>query len=465
MTGTEIRHYATNEIGCTANGGFPPNYFDNSIALISRGTCTFEEKINNAQAAGALVAIIYNNTSGTINMSVGGATLPAYSIQQVEGQAFVAFIDSAGGGPADRIFADGFDGGSASGPAVVDFTPAVQQGDVIAGFSLRGPSALNTVTKPDITGPGVNIYAALDAAAGSYGYLSGTSMSSPHLAGSAALVRAAHADWTPAEVKSAMMLTAFTTGYEEDRTTPWTPDDVGSGRVDLTKAALAGFVMNETFANFLAAEPPSGDPKTLNIASARNMNCVDSCDFTRTLRNTLTVPSSWSVTVNAPAGLDVSVDTPSFSFTGGIAETHAITITASPTTTLSDVTYADVVFHEASGLAPDAHVYVAVKGTGSGGGGDIVTGTIDQDVLNDPDGSTFDFLTESWGVYDVNRVDDINLYNFGDGMYVYWYGDVASVPVGGVVEVAVIAAAPSALGSSCAASTRWRRRSPGRRTR
>ena len=434
LTGTEIRHYATNEIGCTANGGFPPNYFDNSIALISRGTCTFEEKINNAQAAGALVAIIYNNTSGTINMSVGGATLPAYSIQQVEGQAFVAFIDSAGGGPADRIFADGFDGGSASGPAVVDFTPAVQQGDVIAGFSLRGPSALNTVTKPDITGPGVNIYAALDAAAGSYGYLSGTSMSSPHLAGSAALVRAAHADWTPAEVKSAMMLTAFTTGYEEDRTTPWTPDDVGSGRVDLTKAALAGFVMNETFANFLAAEPPSGDPKTLNIASARNMNCVDSCDFTRTLRNTLTVPSSWSVTVNAPAGLDVSVDTPSFSFTGGIAETHAITITASPTTTLSDVTYADVVFHEASGLAPDAHVYVAVKGTGSGGGGDIVTGTIDQDVLNDPDGSTFDFLTESWGVYDVNRVDDINLYNFGDGMYVYWYGDVASVPVGGVVD-------------------------------
>ena len=47
LTGTEIRHYATNEIGCTANGGFPPNYFDNSIALISRGTCTFEEKINN----------------------------------------------------------------------------------------------------------------------------------------------------------------------------------------------------------------------------------------------------------------------------------------------------------------------------------------------------------------------------------------------------------------------------------
>ncbi|MGH8174427.1 MAG: S8 family serine peptidase, partial [Rhodanobacteraceae bacterium] len=435
MTGTDIRHYAANEIGCTANGAFPPDYFAGAVALISRGTCTFEEKINNAAAAGAVLAVIYNNAAGVLTMSVGGATLPAYMIQQVDGQNLITFIDASGGGPADRIFADGFEVGSAEGSAVTDFTPAVQQGDVIAGFSLRGPSALASITKPDITGPGVNIYAALDSATtGGYGYLSGTSMSSPHLAGSAALVRAAHTDWTPAEVKSAMMLTAYTNGTEEDQTTPWTPDDVGAGRVDLTKAALAGFVMNETFANFLAAEPPGGDPKTLNIASARNMTCVDSCEWTRTLRNTLTAPSSWTVTVNAPAGLDVSVDTPNFSFTGGIAETHAITITAAPTTTLTDVTYAEVVFHEASGAAPDAHVYVAVKGSGSGGGGDVVTGTIDEDVLNDPDGSTFDFLTEIWGVYNAARVDDINLYNFGDGMYSYWYGDVAAVSVGGVVD-------------------------------
>ena len=72
---------------------------------------------------------------------------------------------------------------------------------------------------------------------------------------------------------------------------------------------------------------------------------------------------------------------------------------------------------------------------GSGGGNDdIVTGTIDQDVQNDGDGSTFDFVTGVWAVYDAGRVDDINLYNFGDGMYVYWYGDLASVAVGGVVD-------------------------------
>ena len=54
-------------------------------------------------------------------------------------------------------------------------------------------------TKPDITGPGVLIYAAFPLDLGAYGTISGTSMSSPHTAGSAALVRAVHGDWTVSE--------------------------------------------------------------------------------------------------------------------------------------------------------------------------------------------------------------------------------------------------------------------------
>jgi hypothetical protein len=433
MTGVEIRHYAANEIGCTAGGGFPPNYFAGAVALISRGSCTFEEKIDNAQAAGAVVAVIYNNVAGTISMSVGGASLPAYSIQQSEGQAFVAFIDSGGSAPADRVFANDFEMPGVASPTIVDFTPATQQGDVIAGFSLRGPSALASITKPDITGPGVGIYAASDPASGNYQYLSGTSMSSPHVAGSAALIRAAHPDWTPAEVKSALMLTAMPDGWV-DGSTPWTPDDVGAGRVDLAKAALAGFVLDEAAANFVAADPSaSGDPKTLNLASARNMNCVGSCTFTRTLRNTLTTASSWTVTVTNPAGLDVLVDTPAFSFTGDIAQTQPILITASPTATLTRPAFAEIVFHETNGAAPDAHLFVAIRGSAAGGGS-IVAGMIDQDVLDTVDGSTFDFVTGVWGVYDVSRIDDVNLYDFGQGMYAYWYADATAIPGGAVVD-------------------------------
>ena len=435
LTDAPIRHYAANELGCTADGGFPADYFDGAVALISRGTCTFEEKINNAEAAGAILAVIYNNAAGVLTMSVGSADIPAYMIEQTTGQSFVTFIDANSGGPPDQIFADGFDGTTTPAPVTIDFTPAEQQGDVLAGFSLRGPSGLTSVTKPDITGPGVNIYAALDPASANYGYLSGTSMSSPHTAGSGALVRAAHPDWTPAEVKSALMLTAFTNGHEEDLTTPWTPDDVGSGRLDLTKAAEAGFVLNETFANFLAAEPPSGDPKTLNIASARNLNCVDSCSWTRTLRNTLTTSSSWTVTVTSPAGLDVTVDTPSFTFGGGIGETQAITITASPTTTLTQVTYADVVFHEASSAAPDAHIYVAVKGSGTGSGDIVLSGPVNLSVPNDIDGLYINWVTgQASGSPPTGW--DFDPYSNGALLF-YWGGDV-SPDNGGVANDGVL---------------------------
>ncbi len=125
-------------------------------------------------------------------------------------------------------------------------------------------------------------------------------MSCPHLTGSAALLRAIHPTWLPSEVKSALMMISFNGGKKENGTTPWDPDDVGTGRVDLTKAAKAGLVMNETFANYLAANPSTGgDPRTVNIPSVRDMNCTPNCIWTRTVRNTKTVPTSWTATGSA----------------------------------------------------------------------------------------------------------------------------------------------------------------------
>ena len=377
MDDVEIRFYAANPIGCTVNGGFPPGYFDGAVALIERGNCAYEEKINNAEAAGAVLAVIYNNHEGFVQMGVGGATLPAYGIQQADGEAYIAFI-----------------GASLPSPVTIDFRPAVSQGDVLAGFSLRGPDVLTSITKPDLTAPGVTIFAALDAPENNYGYLSGTSMSAPHAAGAAALVRAIHPAWTPSEVKSALMLTASNDGTREDLVTPWKPDDVGNGRVDLTRAALAGFVLDETYAHYVAADPASGgDPKTLNLASLRNVDGCDApgtCTWTRTLRGVLPGASSWSVSVNAPPGLAVTVDPPTFSFggTGADGDTlfrdgfegnavQAITVAATTDPELRGMQFADVVFHEASGAAPDAHMPVAVKGSNDDGafGVDCAAGT------------------------------------------------------------------------------------------
>lgn len=362
-----IRRDPANNFGCEP---FAAGFFDGAAALIQRGplapgvACSFEIKINNAMAAGASVAVIWNHSAGAINMNTGNAALPAYSILQSEGQAL-----------ADYITLNGAAG------TTIDFTPAAVQGDVINGSSLRGPSRLVSVTKPDITGPGTNILAATGdfSTSVNYGRLTGTSMSSPHVAGAAALVRSVQTAWTPAEVRSAIMLTAALEGTMEDGTTPWTPDVVGTGRVDMTKAIRAGLIMNETFANYLAANPATGgDPATLNLPSMRNVACGTSCSWTRTMKNALPMGTTWNVTVETPKGVAVTVVPETFSFSGqGVTmigdifrngfedavplETEQLLITATPAAPLTDITFARVIFTEVDNKAPQSSMYVSVQ--------------------------------------------------------------------------------------------------------
>ncbi|MDQ3198985.1 MAG: S8 family serine peptidase [Verrucomicrobiota bacterium] len=358
-----IRHFSEQDLtmeGCTAaTPQFPPGFFNGSVALIRRGTCTFTEKITNAFNAGAEMVVIRNNVPGTLLMATPGQPdIPAYSIDQEPGDALAAFVDA---NPTT---------------AIIDFDVVPLPGDVLAGFSLRGPvpPPLQDLTKPDITGPGVNIYAAFPISLGGYGTLSGTSMSSPHAAGSAILVRKVHPDWTVSETKSALMMTAFNGGTKEDGVTPWDPDDVGNGRLDLTKAALAGLVMDETTANYLAANPATGgDPKTLNLPAVRNMDCTPSCTWTRTVRNSRTEATSWTASGTAMTpGFDIEVSPSRFTFSGGLGETQELTITATPRTDLTGaVAFGEVVLGETGGISPEERITVAIKGSGSGGGGEI----------------------------------------------------------------------------------------------
>ena len=246
-------------------------------------------------------------------------------------------------------------------------------------YEVTARAASQDITKPDITGPGVLVYAAFPLNLGAYGTISGTSMSSPHTAGSAALVRKVHPDWTVSETRSALMMTSFNGGTKEDGTTPWDADDVGSGRLDLSKAALAGLVMDETTDHYLAANPSTGgDPKTLNTPSVRNMDCTPNCSWTRTVRNTRTQATSWTASGTAiTPGFEIQVSPSSFTFGGGIGETRTLTITATPTTNLTAaVAFGQVTLHENGGVSPDERVTVAIKGVGSGGGDIILDGRL-----------------------------------------------------------------------------------------
>ena len=82
-------------------------------------------------------------------------------------------------------------------------------GDILASSSSRGPYGFGGgILKPDITAPGTNILSAAKTGSG-LALLTGTSMSSPHVAGPAALLIAVHPNWSPAQVESALMGTAL----------------------------------------------------------------------------------------------------------------------------------------------------------------------------------------------------------------------------------------------------------------
>jgi len=205
-----------------------------------------------------------------------------------------------------------------------------QRGDVVADFSSRGPRASSGqyVVKPDITAPGVDILAAYTAEEGgatSTAMENGTSMSSPHITGSAALLRAVQPTWTPTEVRSAINMTSKIADLVNADGSATDPFDLGSGRVDLTRAALSGVVLDETAANFTAANPATGgDLSTLNLASMASASCATTCTFTRTLRSTTLTDQTYTV---AGSGLGGGIDVAPPSFTIGAGATQVITIT------------------------------------------------------------------------------------------------------------------------------------------
>lgn len=131
---------------------------------------------------------------------------------------------------------------------------------VVAYFSCRGPSALSPdILKPDLSAPGVNILAAWppntppaqsssNTRLVNWNFQSGTSMSCPHVTGTAALVKSAHPNWSPAAIRSALMTTAYTKDTNSEyflsggSTKPSDPFDIGAGHINPRKAIDPGLV-------------------------------------------------------------------------------------------------------------------------------------------------------------------------------------------------------------------------------
>lgn len=139
------------------------------IAVVNRGSISFNDKVVYAASGGAIAVVVANNQDGTINMAIEDYTIPAVSVTKVQGDELKTADDKT-----ITIFSDM--GHFASNDA-----------KKMSDFSSPGVTP-DLKLKPEITAPGENIYSSLPFN-NSYGSMSGTSMAAPHIAGTFALVK------------------------------------------------------------------------------------------------------------------------------------------------------------------------------------------------------------------------------------------------------------------------------------
>ncbi|AZQ83051.1 GlyGly-CTERM sorting domain-containing protein [Colwellia sp. Arc7-635] len=358
-----------NFTGCSA---FAADAFKDSMALISRGGCGFLAKVTNAAAAGATSVVVYNNNTANEDevIAMGAletSTTPAVMVSLKSGTAILADLAA---NPAMTLTVD---------PAI---KVTVAKGDDMADFSSRGPNlTVPDIMTPSVTAPGVSIYAAYadeqyghdvtGTSPADFNFLQGTSMSAPHTSGAGAVLKSAHPTWTPDNIRSALMLTATTDVRKEDGKTDADVFDMGSGSIRVNLATDTGLIMDETFANYMRANPAvAGVPSSLNIPSMAATKCIDTCTWTRTF--TATKDASWVVTANTPttgteaapiaSKMKLTATPASFDIKAG--ETKTITVTADVTEAEANVwNFGDVTLTSAG--IPDARLPVLVQAAGN----------------------------------------------------------------------------------------------------
>jgi minor extracellular serine protease Vpr len=283
---------------CTGSG---PGTLTGKIALISRGTCTFSTKIRNAQDAGAVGVIIVNNVCGPpIAMGQDGTpnqpTIPAVMVSKADGPA----LNTAG--TAGHTF-------TIHSSASYQFN--APDNDFLAGFSSRGPTDIDFRVKPDVTAPGVNVLSSFPLSFCELGpqsncgpdscwaFLQGTSMATPHLAGSAAIVHQQHPTWSAAQVRSAIVNTADAAVKDSvSCAVTTTANSVGSGRENLDSAVQAKVGLDPVSVSFGAVPSGSGQTNTFNVT----LTNLDSSSHTFSLTTTGLTGTGVSYSVTSSVG-------------------------------------------------------------------------------------------------------------------------------------------------------------------
>jgi minor extracellular serine protease Vpr len=210
----------------STQGTLPAGSLAGTIALVERGLCPFTGKAEQARAAGAIGVIVSDNRQGEANGIPVQLALPGGMIANLDGDDLRAYMAGHGGRTTIRV-----------GSSVLELETG--RSGIITSFSSSGPTAFGHDLKPDISAPGAQILSATlpNTNASRFAVFDGTSMATPHVSGSAALLLQLHPTWTPAEVKSALVSTAAPAWGNTARTQEAPVPLEGGGLVYLPAAA------------------------------------------------------------------------------------------------------------------------------------------------------------------------------------------------------------------------------------
>ena len=333
----------------TSNGlpALDPAKVAGKIVVCTRGTNARVEKSAAVLAAGGVGMILVDTGAGLVAEQ---HSVPTVHVTAADGAAIKAYVAATQGAGTAQLGA---------------FYKTTKPAPIIAGFSSRGPNLGDgNLLKPDLTAPGVDIIAGVTAdltpaqhaaiVSGSlvppaeFASYQGTSMSSPHVAGLAALLRQAHPDWSPYAIKSALMTTAFSTLDDglaglQNGLLPWAQ---GAGHVAPNKATDPGLVYDVSTLDWvrylckvskavlanpaICADPAIGtldETYNLNLPSITVGAVTGTITVTRKVTNVSGYLSTYTPEVVVPTGFNVVV-TPSI-LTLAAGETKAFTVKVS----------------------------------------------------------------------------------------------------------------------------------------
>ncbi|KAI3947122.1 hypothetical protein MKW92_040543 [Papaver armeniacum] len=324
-------------------GSLDPTFAKGKIVLCDRGMISRETKGDVVKKSGGVGMIIANGVFDGEGLVADCHVLPATSVGASGGEEIRKYIASCSKTRTKPTATILFKGTRLR----------VRPAPVVASFSARGPNPESPdILKPDVIAPGLNILAAWPDRVGPSGLandkrrtefniLSGTSMACPHVSGLAALLKAAHPEWSPAAIRSALMTTAYTadnrgeTMLDESTGNTSTVMDFGAGHVHPQKAMDPGLVYDITsydYIDFLCNSNYSGrnimtiTRKKADCKGARkaghsgNLNYPSmtavfqqygkkkmSTHFIRSVTNVGDAKSVYRVTIKPPRGIRVTV--------------------------------------------------------------------------------------------------------------------------------------------------------------